>query len=75
MQVYIEYVIANNMLINALILVLTLRFLRYKISKTAVFISSAIGTVFAVFLPIYGILNIFIFKLILSLVMLAIVMG
>ncbi|MDE6361586.1 MAG: sigma-E processing peptidase SpoIIGA, partial [Clostridia bacterium] len=39
------------------------------------FISSAIGTVYEVFMTIYGILNIFIFKLILSLVMLAIVMG
>ncbi|MDE6210892.1 MAG: sigma-E processing peptidase SpoIIGA [Clostridia bacterium] len=75
MQVYIEYVIANNLLINALILVLTLRFLRYKINKFAVFFSSALGTIFAVFLPIYGILNVFAFKLILSLLMLAIVMG
>ena len=75
MQVYIEYVIANNLLINALILVLTLRFLHYKISKSAVFTSSALGTVFAVFLPIYGILNIFIFKFALSLVMILIVLG
>ncbi|MDE5755636.1 MAG: sigma-E processing peptidase SpoIIGA [Clostridia bacterium] len=75
MQVYIEYVIANNLLINALILVLTMRFMRYKINKLAILLSSALGTVFAVFLPIYGILNIFVFKLILSLIMLAIVMG
>ena len=75
MQVYIEYVIANNLLINALILVLTLRFLRYKINKLSVLISSALGTVFAVFLPIFGVLNIFIFKLILSFVMIAIIMG
>ncbi|MDE6276215.1 MAG: sigma-E processing peptidase SpoIIGA [Clostridia bacterium] len=75
MQVYIEYVIANNLFINALILILTLRFMRYKLNKLAVFIASALGTVFAVFLPIYDALNIFIFKLILSLIMIAIVLG
>ncbi|MDE6613932.1 MAG: sigma-E processing peptidase SpoIIGA [Clostridia bacterium] len=45
MQVYIEVVIINNLLINALILTLTLRFLRHKISKASIFISSAIGTI------------------------------
>lgn len=75
MQVYIEYVVLNNLLINALILVLTMRFARYKINKLAVFISSSLGTVYAVLLPIYDNLNIFIFKLILSLIMLAVVMG
>ncbi|MCI8421525.1 MAG: hypothetical protein HFE34_04470 [Clostridia bacterium] len=75
MQVYIEYVILNNLLINALILVLTLRFMRHKINKLTVFLSSALGTVYAVLLPLYDGLNIFIFKFILSLAMLAIVMG
>ena len=75
MQVYIEYVILNNLLINALVLVLTLRFMRYKINKLAIFISSALGTVYAVFLPLYDYLNIFIFKIVLSLVMMAIVLG
>lgn len=75
MQVYIEYVVADNLLINALILILTLRFMRYKISKLRVFISSAIGAVFAVFLPIFNVLNIFVIKLILSLIMIAIVLG
>ena len=75
MQVYIEYVILNNLLINALILVLTLRFMRYKINKLAVFISSALGTVYAVLLPIYGSLNIFALKLVLSILMLVIAMG
>lgn len=75
MQVYIEYVILNNLFINALILVLTLRFMRYKVNKIALFISSAIGAAYAVLLPLNDILNMFIFKIILSLVMLAIAMG
>ena len=75
MQVYIEYVIANNLLINALILILTLRFMRYKINKLAVLLSSALGTVFAIFLPIFDALNIFVFKVVLSLIMIAIVLG
>ncbi|MDE6757934.1 MAG: sigma-E processing peptidase SpoIIGA [Clostridia bacterium] len=75
MQVYIEVVIINNLLINALILTLTLRFLRHRISKSSIFISSAIGTVYAIFLPLADILNLFIFKIILALLMVAIIMG
>ena len=75
MQVYIEYVILNNLLINALILVLTLRFMRYKINKIALLFASTIGVAYAVFLPIFDIMNIFILKVVLSLVMVATVMG
>ena len=75
MQVYIEYVILNNLLINALILVLTLRFMRYKINKIALLFASTIGVSYAVFLPIFDIMNIFILKVVLSLVMVATVMG
>lgn len=75
MQVYIEVVIINNLLINALILTLTLRFLRHKISKALIFISSAIGTIYAIFLPLADILNLFVFKIILAIIMVAIIMG
>lgn len=75
MQVYIEYVVANNLVINALVLVLTLRFCRWKIDKLAVFFSSAIGTVYAVFLPLADFLNVFVFKIALSAVMIAVVAG
>ena len=75
MQVYIEVVIINNLLINALILTLTLRFLRHKISKALIFISSAIGTIYAIFLPLADILNLFVFKIILAILMVAIIMG
>lgn len=75
MQVYIEYVILNNLLINALILILTLRFMRYKINKISVLFSSAIGASYAVFLPLNDWLNLFILKIILSLIMVAVVMG
>lgn len=75
MQVYIEYVVLNNLLINALVLVLTLKFCRWKINKIAVFFVSAIGTVYAVFLPLCDLLNFFIFKIILSAVMVAATTG
>lgn len=75
MQVYIEYVIINNLLINALILTLTLRFLRGKVSRIAVFIASAIGTLYAVFLPLCDVLGLFVFKIILALIMVAITVG
>ncbi|MDE6189460.1 MAG: sigma-E processing peptidase SpoIIGA [Clostridia bacterium] len=75
MQVYIEYVIINNLLINALVLTLSLKFLRHKISRASVFISSAIGTVYAIFLPLYDLLGFFVFKIILALIMVAICTG
>lgn len=75
MQVYIEYVVLKNLVINALVLVLALRFCRWKIDKIAVFFASAIGTVYAVFLPLADYLGIFAFKIVLSAVMVAIVTG
>lgn len=75
MQVYIEYVVLNNLVINALVLVLALRFCRWKTNGLAVFFASAIGTVYAVFLPLADFLGIFAFKILLSAVMVAIVTG
>lgn len=75
MQAYIEYVVLNNLLINALVLVLALRFCRWKINRIAVFCAAAIGTVYAVFLPLCDILNVFVFKIILSALMCVIVTG
>ncbi len=75
MQVYIEYVVLNNLLINALVLTLALKFTRWKINKLAVFLSSAIGTVYAVLLPLYDWLNIFILKILLSMAMVGIIAG
>ena len=75
MQVYIEYVIANNLVINALVLTLSLKFLRHKISKASVFISSAIGTIYAIFLPLCDVLDFFLFKIALALIMVAICTG
>lgn len=75
MQVYIEYVVLNNLLINALVLTLSLKFSRWKTNKLAIFLSSAVGTVYAVFLPLCDYLNIFVFKILLALIMVAIVSG
>lgn len=75
MQVYIEYVILNNLFVNMLILTLALKFMRYKINKLAIFASSSLGAVYAVFLPLCDTLNIFIIKAALSLIMVAIVVG
>jgi len=75
MQVYIEYVIINNLLINALLLTMTLKAVRAKLNGVLIFISSAIGTLYAIFLPLVDLLNFFIFKIILSALMCAIALG
>ncbi|MCX4362883.1 MAG: sigma-E processing peptidase SpoIIGA [Clostridia bacterium] len=75
MQVYVEYVIINNLMINALVLILTLKFMRHKINKLAVFLASAIGAIYALFVPICDKLNLFALKVLLSLIMLAIILG
>lgn len=52
MEVYIEYVILDNLVINTLIIILTLKTLKsLKINKVRVLLSSMVGTVFAIMLP------------------------
>ena len=51
MEVYIEYVILDNFVIDYIILYLTLFSLKQKISHLNLILSSIIGTLFAVFMP------------------------
>lgn len=63
MEVYIEYVILDNFVIDYIILYLTLFSIRQKICYLKVILSSMIGTTFAVFLPFITLSNIYLFLL------------
>ena len=52
MEVYIEYVIIDNMIINYLLLWSTVRILSMKPNKFMVFVSSLFGTIVACLLPL-----------------------
>ncbi len=52
MEVYIEYVIIDNFVIDCLISVLTLKSLRLKASVWRVIVAAAFGTTAAIFLPL-----------------------
>lgn len=54
MEVYIEYVILDNLAVNTLIVLLTVTLLRLRKSKLRVFAASVIGTAFAVAFPFIG---------------------
>ena len=71
MEVYIEYVILDNFIINTLIILLVNSTLHQKISKFKVILASCIGTIFAIFMPFISVSNIFLFvlKLMVGLIM------
>ncbi len=52
MTVYIEYVLIDNLVINALIILLVSKSLKLNVTKTKIFISSLIGALFALAVPI-----------------------
>lgn len=51
MAIYIEYVIIDNLIMNMLILNLTNKMLKLNAKKFNIFLSAALGTIFAIFLP------------------------
>lgn len=51
MEVYVEYVIIDNLLINALIIFLTSSLLKIKFNKINILLSSLLGTAFALIMP------------------------
>ncbi len=75
MQIYIEYVIADNMAVNLLLLYVTSVTLRQKFRKIRSVISAAAGTAFAVIMPLVEIKALFLAKLLLGMIMPAIVTG
>ncbi len=71
MQVYIEYVIIDNLIIDYLILSLSLRISNCKTNKIKLILSSIIGTIVAVVMPFFNInyLYLFLVKILLALLM------
>ena len=68
MDVYIEYVIIDNLIIDYLLLTNTYRILRIKTIKAWIFFCAILGTIFAIVLPIINLKNVYktIIKLIFS---------
>lgn len=58
MEVYIEYVILDNLIIDSILIYLTNLTMRTKINKYRLFTASVVGTIFAIFLPSLKINNI-----------------
>lgn len=69
MQIYIEYVIADNMAVNLLLIYVSMLTLRRKMHKLRALLSASVGTAFAVVMPLVEIKAIFIAKIALALVM------
>ncbi|MBR2468149.1 MAG: sigma-E processing peptidase SpoIIGA [Clostridia bacterium] len=61
MEVYIEYVLLDNLIINSVLLNLTNKTLKLKASKWNIFFSAVLGTIIAIILPLieFGIGNVF----------------
>lgn len=72
MQIYIEYVIADNMAVNLLLIYATMLTLRRKTQKFRAFLSALAGTAFAVAMPLVEIKALFLAKIALALAMAAI---
>jgi len=75
MEIYLEYVLIDNMVINGLILILTISLLRLNVKKTRIFISSLIGTGFAIITPfvVMPVLSMFLFRALIAVVMLSVI--
>ena len=74
MQIYIEYVIADNMAVNLALIYATTLTLRRKFSRIRAFLSSSLGTAFAVIMPLWDIKALFVAKTALCLVMCAVML-
>lgn len=74
MQIYIEYVIADNMAVNLALIYATTLTLRRKFGKIRAFLSSSLGTAFAVIMPLWEIKALFIAKIALCLIMCALML-
>lgn len=57
MEVYIEYVILDNLIINSILIYLTSITLRFKVNKYRILPASVVGTIFAIFLPFIKLQN------------------
>lgn len=75
MEIYIEYAIIDNLVMNALIIYLVSKLQGLKISKTRQILSNLLGTIVSVIMPIFYIPNLFavLLKLVLSLLMVLII--
>lgn len=75
MEVYIEFVILDNLIINYLLLNLVNKTLKLNAKKCLMFLSSCIGMIVAIFLPLLKINSVvlFIIKMFLGLVMVALI--
>lgn len=74
MQIYIEYVIADNMAVNVLLIYATALTLRRKFSPVRAFAAATLGTIFAVVMPLWEIKALFVAKIVLALFMSAIML-
>ena len=74
MQIYIEYVIADNMAVNLALIYAASITLRRKFCRIRAFLSSALGTAFAVVMPLWDIKALFIAKIALCLIMCAVML-
>ena len=61
MQVYIEYVIIDNLIIDYLLISLSLRVANVKTNKLRLILSSLLGTIVAVIIPLLNIDNLYMF--------------
>ena len=63
MEIYIEYVIIDNLVINTLILLCTKATMKLKTKFSQIFLSAVIGTIFACVYPLLGLSNFALFPM------------
>lgn len=74
MQIYIEYVIADNLAVNVLLIYATVLTLKRKFSVLRAFIAASAGTAFAVVMPLWELKALFLAKTVLALFMSAVML-
>ena len=57
MEVYIEYVLLDNLIINSVLLDFTNKTLKLKVNKFRIFLSAMLGTIVAIILPFVKLSN------------------
>ena len=74
MEVYIEYVLLDNLIINSVLLDFTNKTLKLKVNKFRIFLSAMLGTIVAIILPFVKLSNsiLIVLKIILGICMSAI---
>ena len=77
MEVYIEYVLIDNMVINYLIIVLSLKMLKLEQKVYRILLASAVGTLFAFVMPLINLSGVllFIFKMLVGLIIVLFVLN